>query len=172
MRALEGLDDAKPAHQRFWDRHASPISILILGSLLLAAVLGFTGGQPSPPLTADFGEARLMVKTQMIILNGEFSENDMTLTAEAPLTDKMHAIPSELWTAMTVTPKITAPAEESLKDRYSYFSYGPLDAGERLHDKIDGQINPPLFAVTRGEIAVVDGYRRIGAMPLRIKVLP
>src|SRR3546814_10184563 len=83
MRALEGLDDAKPAHQRFWDRHASPISILILGSLLLAAVLGFTGGQPSPPRTADFGEARLMVKTPVIIRNGEFFETDLTLTAEA-----------------------------------------------------------------------------------------
>ena len=56
MQALEGLENAKPSRQRFWDRHASPISILILGSLLLASVLGLTGGQPSPPRTADFGE--------------------------------------------------------------------------------------------------------------------
>src|SRR3546814_15525417 len=87
MPALEGLEDAKPARQRFWDRHASPISILILGSLLLAAVLGFAGGQPSPPRTADFGEARLTVKTPLIIRNGEFFETDLTLTAEAPLGD-------------------------------------------------------------------------------------
>ena len=72
MQALEGLD-AKPS-RRIWDRHASPISILILGSLLLAAILGFTGGQPSPPRTADFGAARLTVKTPAIIRNGEFSK--------------------------------------------------------------------------------------------------
>jgi len=172
MRALEGLDDAKPAHQRFWDRHASPISILILGSLLLAAVLGFTGGQPSPPRTADFGEARLMVKTPVIIRNGEFFETDLTLTAEAPLDDAVIAVTPALWHDMTVNTMIPAPAEESFKDGYFHFSYGPLDAGERLHVKIDGQINPPLFAGTRGEIAVFDGDRRIGAMPLRIKVLP
>jgi hypothetical protein len=172
MPALEGLEDAKPAHQRFWDRHASPISILILGSLLLAAVLGFTGGQPSPPRTADFGEARLTVKTPLIIRNGEFFETDLTLTAEAPLGDAVIAVTPSLWHDMTVNTMIPAPAEESFEDGYFRFSYGPLDAGERLHVKIDGQINPPLFAGTRGEIAVFDGDRRVGAMPLRIKVLP
>src|SRR3546814_384959 len=101
MPALEGLEDAKPARQRFWDRHASPISILILGSLLLAAVLGFAGGQPSPPRTADFGEARLTVKTPLIIRNGEFFETDLTLTAEAPLGDAVIAVTPSLWPDMT-----------------------------------------------------------------------
>ena len=172
MQALEGLEDAKPAHQRIWDRHASPISILILGSLLLAAILGFAGGQPSPPHTADFGVARLTVKTPLIIRNGEFFETDVTLTAETPLDDAVIAVTPALWHDMTVNTMIPAPAEESFEDGYFHFSYGPLDAGERLHVKIDGQINPPLFAGTRGEIAVYDGDRRVGAMPLRIKVLP
>src|SRR3546814_1697109 len=68
---------------------------------------------------------------------------------------------------MTVNTMIPAPAEESFEDGYFRFSYGPLDAGERLHVRIDGQINPPLFAGTRGEIAVFDGDRRVGSMPLR-----
>ena len=172
MQALEGLEDAGPSRQRLWDRHASPISILLLGSLLLAAVLGFTGGQPSPPRTADFGDARLTVKTPAIIRNGEFFETDVTLTADAPLDDAVIAVTPSLWHDMTVNTMIPAPAEESFEDGYFHFSYGPLDAGERLQVKIDGQINPPLFAGTRGEIAVFDGDRPIGAMPLRIKVLP
>src|SRR3546814_17149179 len=105
MRALEGLDDAKPAHQRFWDRHASPISILILGSLLLAAVLGFTGGQPSPPRTAEFGESRLMVKTPVIIRNGEFFETDLTMKAAAPLDDAEIAVTPARWTDMKIERK-------------------------------------------------------------------
>src|SRR3546814_3091841 len=135
MPALEGLEDAKPARQRFWDRHASPISILILGSLLLAAVLGFAGGQPSPPRTADFGEARLTVKTPLIIRNGEFFETDLTLTAEAPLGDAVIAVTPSLWHAMTVNTMILAPAEESFESGYLRFSYVQLDAGACLHVK-------------------------------------
>jgi hypothetical protein len=171
MQALEGLE-AKPSHQHLWDRHASPISILILGGLLLAAGLGFTGGQPSPPRTAEWADARLTVKTPTIIRNGEFFETDITLTADVPLDDAVVAVSPALWHDMTVNTMIPAPAEESFKDGRFHFSYGPLAAGESLHIKVDGQINPPLFAGTKGEISVLDGSRRIGAMPLRIKVLP
>lgn len=171
MQALEGLD-AKPTHQRLWDRHASPISILLLGGLLLAAALGFTGGQPSPPRTADLGDARLTVKTPTVIRNGEFFETDITLTAKAPLDDAVVAVSPTLWQDMTVNTMIPAPAEERFEDGRFHFSYGPLRAGDSVHIKVDGQINPPLFAGTSGEIAVFDGKRRIGEMPLRIKVLP
>lgn len=172
MQTLEGLEDAGPSRQRFWDRHASPISILLLGSLLLSAVLGFTGGQPSLPHTADFGDARLTVKTPTVIRNGEFFETDVTLTADAPLDDAVIAVTPSLWHDMTVNTMIPAPAEERFADGHFRFSYGPLDAGERLHVKIDGQINPPLFAGTEGEIALFDDDRLVGSMSLHIRVLP
>jgi len=171
MQALEGLK-LEPSRTRLWDLHASPISILILGVLLLAAGLGFLGGQPSPPRTADFGDARLVVKTPTIIRNGEFFETDLTLTAQAPIKDAVIAVSPALWHDMTVNTMIPAPAEEGFKDGRFHFSYGPLGAGDSVHVKIDGQINPPLFAGTRGDILVFDGRRRIGAMPLRISVLP
>jgi len=171
MQALEGLEP-KPSRQRLWDRHASPISILLLGGLLVATGLGLTGGQPSPPIMADFGAARLVVKTPTTIRNGEFFETDLTLTAQAPMADAVIAVSPALWHDMTVNTMIPAPAKESFEDGHFHFSYGPLAPGESVHVKIDGQINPPLFAGTSGEIAVFDGSRRIGAMPLRIKVLP
>jgi len=171
MQALEGFE-GKPTSARLWDRHASPISILLLGGLLLAAGLGFAGGQPSPPRTADLGDARLTVKTPTIIRNGEFFETDITLIAHVPLDDAVVAVSPALWHDMTVNTMIPAPAEESFKDGRFHFSYGPLDAGDSLHIKVDGQINPPLFAGTTGDIVIFDGGRRIGAMPLRIKVLP
>lgn len=171
MQALEGIESG-PSRPRLWDRHASPISILVLGGILLAAWLGVTGGQPSPPRTADFGDARLTVKTPTTIRNGEFFETDITLTAKAPIEDAVIAVSPALWHDMTVNTMIPAAAEESFEDGRFHFSYGRLDAGDSLHVKIDGQINPPLFAGTEGEIAVLDGDRRIGAMPLRIKVRP
>lgn len=171
MHALEGLEPGA-LRPRIWDRHASPISILILGGILLAALLGFTGGQPSRPRSADFGEARLVVKTPTTIRNGEFFETDMTLTARVPIEDAVIAVSPALWRDMTVNTMIPAPSEESFKDGLFHFSYGPLDAGDSVNIKIDGQINPPLFAGTKGEVAVFDGSRRVGTMPLRIKVLP
>lgn len=171
MQELEGIESG-PSRPRLWDRHASPISILLLGGILLAAWLGVTGGQPSPPRMADFGDARLIVKTPTTIRNGEFFETDITLTAKAPIEDAVIAVTPALWHDMTVNTMIPAAVEESFEDSRFRFAYGPLDAGESLHVKIDGQINPPLFAGTEGEIAVLDGDRRIGAMPLRIKVRP
>lgn len=171
MQALEGIESG-PSRPRLWDRHASPISILILGGILLAAWLGVTGGQPSPPRAADFGDARLIVKTPTTIRNGEFFETDITLIAKAPIEDAVIAVSPALWHDMTVNTMIPAAAGESFEDGRFHFSYGRLDAGDSLHVKIDGQINPPLFAGTEGEITVLDGDRRIGAMPLRIKVRP
>lgn len=171
MQPLEGME-AGPSRPRLWDRHASPISILILGGILLAAWLGVAGGQPSPPRMAEFGDARLIVKTPTTIRNGEFFETDITLIAKAPIEDAVIAVTPALWHDMTVNTMIPAPAEESFEDRRFRFAYGPLDAGDSLHVKIDGQINPPLFAGTEGEISVLDGDRRIGAMPLRITVRP
>lgn len=170
MQTLEGIE-AGPS-RRLWDRHASPISILVLGGILLAAWLGFAGGQPSPRKVADFGPAQLVVKTPVTIRNGEFFETDIILTARAPIADAVIAVTPQLWRDMTVNTMIPAPTEEGFEDGRFRFSYGPLVAGDSLHVKIDGQINPPLFAGTRGEISVFDGSRRIGAMPLRIKVLP
>lgn len=171
MQPLEGMK-AERSGPRLWDRHASPISILLLGGLLLAALLGLTGGQPSPVNRADFGEARLTVKTPTTIRNGEFFETELTVTAQSPIGDAVIAVTPTLWRDMTVNTMIPAPAKESFVDGRFHFSFGPLAKGEALHVKIDGQINPPLFAGTRGEIAVFDENRRLGAMPLHIKVLP
>lgn len=170
MEAIEGVSAESGA--RIWDRHASPISILILGAILLAAGLGLTGGQPSPPRTAQFGEAQLTIKTPVTIRNGEFFETDITVVATAPLGDVTIAVSPSLWRDMTVNTMIPAPSEEKFEKGHFRFAYGPLNAGETLRVKIDGQINPPLFAGTSGEIGLFDGDRRIGSMPLQIRVLP
>ena len=170
MEAIEGVSEKSGA--RIWNRHASPISILVLGAILLAAGLGLTGGQPSSPRTAQFGEAELTIKTPATIRNGEFFETDITIVASAPLGDVTIAVSPSLWRDMTINTMIPAPSEEKFEQGQFRFVYGPLDAGESLRVKIDGQINPPLFAGTSGEIGLIDGHRRIGSMPLQIRVLP
>jgi len=167
----DGIKD--PVHRaQLWDRHASPISFLILGSLLAAAVTGNFGGQPSPRVDADFGVARLSVLTPTVIRNGEFFETAIDIRADEPLSDATLAVEAGLWRDMTINTMIPAAAEEEYKDGEYRFAYGPLEAGETLSVKIDGQINPPLFAGNEGVIAVYDGERLLGRRVFRIKVLP
>ncbi len=155
-----------------WHRHASPITLVMLGAMLVLAFAGFAGGQPSPRRESDLGSATLGIKTPTIIRNGEFFETDIVIRAAAPIDDAVLAIDADLWRDMTINTMLPSPAEEEFKERAFRFSYGPLGAGETLRVKIDGQINPPLLAGTNGHIALYDGERLVGRQVLRIKVLP
>src|SRR3546814_14409159 len=73
---------------------------------LLAAGLGLTAGPPSPPRTAQFGDAQLTIKTPVTIRNGEFFETDITVVATAPLGDVTIAVSPSLWRDMTVNTMI------------------------------------------------------------------
>lgn len=167
----DGISEKMISGQR-WHRHASPVSFGILALVLAAALSGLAGGQPSPPRSKDFEAARLEVKTPSVIRNGEFFETRIRIEAARDVSDAVLAVSSSLWTDMTINTMIPAAAEESYKDGAYRFSFGKLRAGETLVVKIDGQINPPLFAGTTGDIALFDGEQRLGSMPLQIKVLP
>jgi len=167
----DGISEKMISGQR-WHRHASPISFIILAAIIVFALSGLAGGQPSPRRSEDFGAARLEVKTPSVIRNGEFFETRIRIEAARDISDAVLAVSPSLWTDMTINTMIPAAAEESFEDGAYRFSYGRLRAGETLVVKIDGQINPPLFAGTRGEIALFDRERRLGGMPLKIKVLP
>ena len=171
MAAPDGISE-EPTGDGLWNRHASPVSILILGSILACAFAGFTGGQPSPKEVADFGRATLAVKTPHIIRNGEFFETEIEISPVAAIGDATVAISADLWRDMTVNTMIPAAGTESFAEGRYRFAYGPLKAGQTLRIKVDGQINPPLFAGTEGEISLYDGERLVGRQPLRIKVLP
>lgn len=167
----DGLD-APFVRRGIWHRHASPITLLLLGTILVLAFTGFAGGQPSPRSESDFGSAALSIKTPTVIRNGEFFETDIIIRAAAPIDDAVLAVDAGLWRDMTINTMIPAPAEEEFKGRAFRFSYGPLEAGETIRVKIDGQINPPLFVGTHGGIAIYDGERLIGRQPVSIRVLP
>lgn len=167
----DGISEKMISGQR-WRRHASPISFIILASIIPFALSGLAGGRPGPVRSENFGAARLEVKTPSVIRNGEFFETRIRIEAGRDVSDAVLAISPSLWTDMTINSMIPAAAEESFKGGTYRFSYGKLRAGETLVVKIDGQINPPLFGGTRGNIALFNGERRLGSMPLQIKVLP
>ncbi|WP_439540459.1 hypothetical protein [Sphingomonas sp.] len=148
------------------------LALILLSALMIAALLGVFGGGKARPLTTTTHAATLEVRTPRVVRNGVFFETLVRVTARAPIEKAVIAVDATLWRDMTINTMIPAPSEESFKDGAFRFDYGLLKPGETLTIKIDGQINPPLFAGTEGKVAVLDGERPLAAIPLHITVLP
>lgn len=168
----DGLDEENLHGGRLFARHASPLSIIILGTLLVLALFDVAGGHPSTPIKRDLGAATLTVDTPTTLRNGEFFETRIDVRANADIDDAVIAMTPGLWRDMTINTTLPSPAEETFKKGLLRWSYGPMKSGETLHVKIDGQVNPPLLAGTSGSIMLYDGDRPLGQLPLSIKVFP
>lgn len=148
------------------------LSLAVLSALMLAALLGAFGGGKFPVRVAEAEAARLDVAAPAIIRNGEFFEMRVRVHARRPIAKAELVVPVGLWRDMTINTMVPAASEEKAEQGAFRFDYGELKAGDVLDIKIDGQINPPLFAGTRGAIGVADGERMLAQVPLHIRVLP
>ncbi|MBO9696254.1 MAG: hypothetical protein J7499_08635 [Sphingopyxis sp.] len=168
----DGLAEENLHGGRIFARHASPLSVVVLGALLVLALLDVAGGHPSTPVKRDFGDAALTVDTPRTLRNGEFFETRIEVHARTDIADAVIAVTPDLWRDTTINTTLPSPAGERFEKGMLRWSYGPIKAGDTLHVKIDGQINPPLFAGTSGRILLYDGDRRLGQLPLSIRVFP
>lgn len=148
------------------------LSLAVLSLVMLAALIGLFGGGRSRPIVVDGAAARFEVASPRTIRNGEFFETRIRVEAKQPIAKAVLVVPASLWRDMTVNTMIPAPAEEKAERGAFRFDYGALKAGDVLDIKIDGQINPPLFAGTRGTVELADDQRPIASVPLTIRVLP
>jgi hypothetical protein len=164
-----GPDSERP---RKWHRHASPLSLILVGAFVAAGLSGKLGGTPHPHLKTTAGGVRLSIETPAIIRNGEIFETRIGVVANRPVDDLVLAVSPSLWRDITINSMIPAPADEKSEQGEYRFSYGPVAAGDRIDVKIAGQVNPALFAGTTGRIAVMDGDRTLAAQPLSMRVLP
>lgn len=148
------------------------LSLVVLGAVMIAALLGAFGGGKSQPVANASAAARLEVTTPTTIRNGEFFEMRVRIEARRPIGKAVLVVPAALWRDMTVNSMLPGPAEEKVEDGAYRFDYGTMSPGDVLDIKFDGQINPPLFAGTRGTVELHDDAQPIAAIPLRIRVLP
>lgn len=148
------------------------VSLAVLAAVMLAALLGAFGGGKARSVAAIAPAARLEVHTPRVLRNGMIFETRIHMTARAPVANAVIVIPASLWRDMTVNTMIPAPSEERAEKGAFRFSYGAMKPGDTLDIKIDGQINPPLFAGNAGSIALYDGDRLLTHVPIDITVLP
>lgn len=139
---------------------------------MLAALLGAFGGGKARSVVGDSAAATLEIHTPRVLRNGMFFETRIRMAAKAPVADAVIVVPASLWRDMTINTMIPAPSEEKAEKGAFRFSYGAMKPGDMLDIKIDGQVNPPLFAGNRGTIELHDGERMLVRAPVEITVLP
>jgi hypothetical protein len=145
---------------------------LLLGAVVGASFTGIYGGLKNPERRAEGNGAALTINAPSVLRNGEFFEMRFRIEADAPIQDATLAIDETYLHDITVNTMIPQAEKEEAKDGTFSFSYGPLAPGERIDVKLDGQINPALFAGTEGAVAVLDGETELARLPMQLTVLP
>ena len=171
-RCPDGIVEAHHRTSRFWGRHASPASLVLLGLLIAAALAGLLGGQPKARMVRETSTVRLEVDISNVVRNGVFFETRIRITPKRPVGALVLGISPALWRDLTITSMMPAASGEESRDGLFRFEYGPAPAGETVEIKIDGQVNPELFGGTRGDIVVLDGDVELVRLPSRIEVRP
>jgi hypothetical protein len=151
---------------------ASWIRISIIGLLLLMGLAGWLGGGPTTERIVSNPKAEMRVHVPAPIRNGMLFEWRIAVTARAPIDDAVVAIPAALWRDTTINSLVPAASEEEHKDGEFRFHFGPLDPGETLLFKVDGQVNPPHFQRETGAIRLLDGERELARSLVDLKVVP
>lgn len=164
--------DGITRHDEDRPRYANPLPLLLLVVLLGAGLAGLLGGQADSVRSAQGDAASISVRAPQILRSGMVFETIVEVKPIQPVPDLVVAVSDGLWREMTINTMIPAAQEESNKDGFHRFSFGKAEPGETFRFKIDGQINPPLFAGTNGEVALFDGEKKLASVPVRMKVLP
>jgi hypothetical protein len=172
LRASATPDGIDPRRHIRAGRAATPLAFAILGGLLAAGLIGLFGGDAPTVSSAGFGPANLSVRVPATLRNGEFFEMEVVIDSRAAIDDATVAFDRPLWRNITINTVMPAAVEESFEGGGYRMAFGPLDPGDRLVVKLDGQINPPMFKGTEGRVRLFDGDRPIGDVPIRIKVMP
>lgn len=167
----QGIEESH-SRGRNWYRLANPASVLGIGLFLAAALAGVFGGQPHPTKILDVSAATVRYEFPDVLRNGEFFEMRIVVDARQPFSDLQIGVSSDYWRDLTINTMIPAASEEKSEKGVYLFSYGAVEAGDKLTIKFDGQINPPMFAGTSGQLILRDGERVLGSVPVELRVFP
>jgi hypothetical protein len=148
------------------------LPMLLLGAFIGAAFTGIYGGTPNATLRAAGDRAVLTANVPRVLRSGQFFEMRFSLRATAPLADATLAIERTYLHDLTVNTMLPAGESERSSNGTFRFAYGPLEAGEVIDIKLDGQVNPSLFLGTAGAVSIADGDDVIARLPLELTVLP
>lgn len=173
-RAPDGIVRAHTLPHKGLVRHASPLSLLVLGGVLLLGISGLLGhaGMDRDTYRSDTRSHTLDVEMPVVIRTGDFFETRLHVKAGADIAKLTLAIPVSLWREITVNAMVPQPESEGADGEAYTFDFGPLRAGKEMRIKISAQVNPRLHGVLEGELELRDGDHLLVRAPRRLRVLP
>lgn len=151
-------------------RHASPLSLVVFGTVIVLALAGVLGHERE--WRAEGNGVEVAVHAPEVIRNGEFFEMRMTVESEEPIGELVIGVDQALWTDMTVNTMIPAPAEEQSADGEFRFVFDPLEPATPFLLKVDLQVNPDIVAGNEGRVTVYDADEALVDASVSISVLP
>jgi len=166
----DGISDEHVEPVTGWQRHASPLSILVFGGVIVLGMAGLLGHERDWRAAANGVELR--VHSPEIIRNGEFFEIRVDVESSEPIGALVIGVDASLWEDITVNTMIPAAADEESADGEFRFTFAPLAAGTRFAFKADLQVNPDILGGNEGAITVYDGEELLAATDVSITVLP
>jgi hypothetical protein len=166
----EGIGDEHSRPVAGWRVHASPLSLVVFGVVIVLALTGLLGRESDR--RAEGSGVRLAVHSSEIIRNGEFFEMRISVEADAPIGELVIGIGDGLWEDMTVNTLIPAATEEESADGEFRFTFASLEAGTPFLLKIDLQVNPDIVGGNDGSVTVYDGEDELATTDVSITVLP
>jgi hypothetical protein len=153
-----------------WRRHASPLSVVVLGAVVVLALTGLLGHERDWSATAN--GATVTVHMPETIRNGEFLEIRIGVESDAAIDALVVGIDADLWEDTTINTMIPAPAEEESVDGEFRFTFAVLEAGTSFLLKIDAQINPDIVGGNGGSVTIYDGDEELVSTDVGMTVLP
>jgi hypothetical protein len=148
-----------------------PFGLMGLAAVLLPAFFGVYGGDVKRVGSGD--NVHLIVEGPDRARNGEFFEMNIRIQASGGIGDLVVLIGADLLHQVTINTLLPDPSEHGFRNGSFEFRFGPLDAGENLQVKLDGQINPGHGPTANEDtIAVADGERVLTTVNYAMEVLP
>ncbi|MGH2380860.1 MAG: hypothetical protein ACRDG7_06515 [Candidatus Limnocylindria bacterium] len=163
-----GDDHARPISG--WRRHASPLSLVVFGTVVLLSLTGVLGHERD--WRAEGNGVALAVHAPETIRNGEFLEMRINVETEEPVGDLAIGVEQALWEDMTVNTMIPAAAAEESADGEFRFVFAELEARTPFLLKVDLQVNPDILGGNDGLVKVYDGDDLLVETRVDIAVLP
>jgi hypothetical protein len=166
----DGIDAEHVAPLEGWRRHASPLALVVFGSVVLLALTGVLGHERD--WQAEVEGTSLRVHAPETIRNGEFFEMRITVETDEPIEELGVGVATSLWEDMTVNTMIPSAAEEASRDGEYRFTFDRLDGGSVFELKVDLQVNPDIVGGNEGNVTVYDGDDAITQVTIGMAVLP